>query len=315
MNQDERAEAMGVSPESALAKYVSVTKPYDGVFLIVPRHSLDIDSKESPSVQSELCTEAALKLVDHSGVKTVVYDGTTTTGYSLIEHYARAKSNKSKDSKHFEVEFSEEEEHNAHVTAGVNWLDNGMAQRCMVQQIRQPLMSHMPNDFGVILIGHEVANEGYIAMNAGGPANMRKFPGGAFTNWWYLDIDEDQERRLLTKTGSVMGAQAMVTMKTRPGTKLDPTFFDEHGIVTIPDLNVDPDEALEFMKGMFKEVLRATGAEHLRVGLAGPPDAGKSTLMSAYLALEGKKPAAIIMADNQTNLPTYWPEALGLERD
>lgn len=306
---------MGVTPESAVAKYVSVTKPFEDIYLIVPRHSLDVESKESPSVQAELCTEAALRLVDNAGVKTVLYDGCTTTGYALIEHYARAKSNKSKDSKHFEVEFSEEEQHAAHVTAGVNWLDNGMAQRCMVQQIRQPLMSHYPNNFGVILIGHEVMAEGYIGMNAGGPANIRKFPGGAFTNWWYLDISEAGERRLLTRFGTVMGAQATVTMKTRPGTKLDPTFFDEHGIVKIPDLNADPDEALEFMQGMFKEVLRATGAEHLRVGLAGPPDAGKSTLMSSYLTLEGKKPAAIIMADNQTDLPTYWPEALGLERD
>ena len=314
MNLDERAEAMGVAPTSALAKYVEVSKPFDDIFLIVPQTDLDVESPRSPSVQAQLCTEAALGLVDNAGVQTVLYDGTTTTGFGLVEHYARAKSNKNKDSKHFEVEFSEEEEHSAHVTAGVNWLDNGMAQRCMVQQIRQPLMSH-PKDFGVILIGHEVSSEGFIGMNAGGPANLRKFPGGAFTNWFYLDIDFDGNRRLLTKTGSVMGNQAMVTMKTRPGTRLDPLFFDEHGIVKIPDLNADPDETLKFMQGMFREIMRATGSAHLRCGLAGPPDAGKSTLMSAYLTLEGKKPAVIIMADNQTNLPTYWPEALGLERD
>jgi hypothetical protein len=308
------AELLDVGVDSTLAQHVTLTNPYPDVYVIVPRHSLKHDY-DSPVAQCRLATDCMLRMIDRDIVKTVCLDGVTNLANSLTDQFAREKTNKVDTSKHWEL-FADEDDFVADIVVpGVNWSDNGMSQRTMVMQVREPLLRHHKSSFHLFLLGHEVEKNGFIGMDAGGPANMRKFPGGSFTNWFYLDKDNTGDRMLLTQSQRVRGPQVLATFKKRVGMKPDERFFDEDGTIRIPDLERDYSGGLQYLLDMWDECLRVTGTKWFRAGITGPPDAGKSTLFSTFIATAERRPVVIFMADNQGELPTYVPDALGIEVD
>lgn len=316
MNPKEIAELLDIKESSAVAQHLTLSKPYEDIYLIVPRASSESKSKDSPVAQIKIITDALRRMVDLDLIKSIIWDGLSNTGDAMTDQFAREKTNKVDTSKHWELEFDEDSDDDdpEFIVPGINWLDNGMSQRCSVMHIRQPLMSHHKSDFNLVFLGHDRVKDGFVGMDVGGPSSIKKFPGGAFTNWFFLEVDGDGKRVLHTTNVRVKGYQCVATLKTRPGVKLDEDIFDEERSVHFPDINDDPDKCLKFQQDFYDEVKRVTGQRWLRFGITAAPDAGKSTLASALLTLPGNKPAAIVMADMQTGLPTYWPEALGLER-
>lgn len=317
MTPKEIAELLDFKESSAVAQHLTLTKPYDDIYLIVPRAASEHKSKDSPVAQLKIIVKALLRMVDKDLIKTIIWDGMSNTGDAMTDQFAREKTNKVDTSKHWEMELdddSDDLEDPDFIVPGINWLDNGMSQRNSIMHFRQPLMSHPKNDFNLAILGHDRTKDGFVGMDVGGPSSIKKFPGGAFTNWFFLEVDGDGQRVLHTTNMRVKGYQCVATLKTRPGVKLNEEIFNEDRSVVFPNVNDEPDKTLKFQQDFYNEVMRATGHRWLRFGITAAPDAGKSLLASALLTLPGNKPAAIVMADMQTGLPTYWPEALGLER-
>ena len=56
MTPEEVAELLEIKPTSKIAQHITLSQPYDGIYLIVPRASSVHKSKDSPVAQMGLLT-------------------------------------------------------------------------------------------------------------------------------------------------------------------------------------------------------------------------------------------------------------------
>lgn len=235
------------------------------------------------------------------GFKTVLFDGATPYAHRIKNEYARQKVNKTDKSRHYEILGSDDSI--LHVSPGMNWNDNGMAQNDMRYTLRDPLLGA---DLNFLLIGHEIAkpDEDSIGMDVGGWAAARDF-GQGFSHFLYLDAKPDGDGQMVRTlyTGPFRHPKLNLTVRAkvnqRPGNSMPLA------------INVKEND-FEHSVNIWKHMRKLAGPAPMDIGLVGGTGAGKSALMSAFLALEDSKPAVVVMADNQPSLPSYYGEVLGL---